>query len=259
MENRIAPPMEAIKRHYISTETTEEAFTKDLINFLNNPTVEKSKMPNAVHRFNLMPRMGYRESDLKEIAAYIFNTNLEKPGWFEQHFNEERAKYRLKNNTTPIDQGRQIAMNTKTVLGKNLMLAIQTKGTEKAISFCNTRAIPLTDSMAIAQQAKIKRVSDKNRNPKNAANDDELAYIELIKKRINNNQSPQPQIKNLGDKLIGYYPIMTNKMCLQCHGQPESEVLPNTLKRLKSLYPNDKALGYSENELRGIWVIEMGN
>ena len=43
-ENRAAPPMEAVKRHYIKNGTTQEEFTKDLIAFLNDPSEEKSKM-----------------------------------------------------------------------------------------------------------------------------------------------------------------------------------------------------------------------
>jgi hypothetical protein len=46
-------------------------------------------------------------------------------------------------------------------------------------------------------------------------------------------------------------------MCLQCHGIPNNQILPTTLSKIKELYPTDKATGYGENELRGIWVIEM--
>ena len=64
-------------------------------------------------------------------------------------------------------------------------------------------------------------------------------------------------VQEIYDKMVGYYPIETNKMCLQCHGLPNTQILPATLTKLKHLYPTDKAIGYGENELRGIWVIEM--
>ncbi|WP_338769735.1 hypothetical protein WAF17_10435 [Bernardetia sp. ABR2-2B] len=57
-------------------------------------------------------------------------------------------------------------MQTKGVLGKNLLGAINSKGTEHAVSFCSTKAIHLTDSMAVALNAYVKRVSNKNINPK---------------------------------------------------------------------------------------------
>ena len=45
-------------------------------------------------------------------------------------------------------------------------------------------------------------------------------------------------------------------MCLQCHGT-EKEVSPETYKAIKNLYPKDRALGYAENEVRGIWSIQF--
>lgn len=44
-------------------------------------------------------------------------------------------------------------------------------------------------------------------------------------------------------------------MCLQCHGS-EKDIKPETLAKIKSLYPNDKAIGYQENEMRGLMVIK---
>jgi hypothetical protein len=61
-------------------------------------------------------------------------------------------------------------MKTKQELGKNLMQAIQTKGTAGALEFCNIKALPITDSMSNVLNASIKRVSDLERNPKNKAN-----------------------------------------------------------------------------------------
>lgn len=57
--------------------------------------------------------------------------------------------------------------------------------------------------------------------------------------------------------MIGYYPIETNDMCMKCHGTPEKQITSETLSKIKKLYPTDKAFGYSENEIRGIFVVEM--
>jgi mono/diheme cytochrome c family protein len=257
IENRVAPPMEAIKRHYINSSTTHEEFTSALISFLNNPSEEKSKMPGAVKRFNVMPKMNFSEAQIRSIATYIFYSELEKPDWFEKHYQQEKKKYGTVSETSSIDKGQEIAMQTKATLGKNLLEAINTKGTENAVSFCSTRAIPLTDSMSLALNAKIKRVSDKNRNPSNAANKAELAYIEAMKSALSQNKDLKPLITRIGDKDVGYYPILTNQMCLQCHGQSKTEILPKTALKIGTLYPQDKATGYKLNELRGIWVVEM--
>jgi hypothetical protein len=57
--------------------------------------------------------------------------------------------------------------------------------------------------------------------------------------------------------VTGYYPILTGKMCLQCHGIKNEDINPETSSILKKLYPNDKAIGYKENDLRGLFKIEM--
>jgi mono/diheme cytochrome c family protein len=256
MENRLAPPMIAVKKHYWKEGMTLEAFTEDIMAFLNNPSNENSIMPGAVSRFNLMPKMNFTEDQISKIASYIFYTEIEKPDWFDAHYMEEHGGKIASTDDTPSDFGQKIALQTKSILGKNLIQAINSKGTSGAVSFCSTRAIPLTDSMAIASNTSIKRVSDKNRNPNNKANKAELSYIESAKLAIKKGESPKFQRTTVKGKQVGYYPIMTNKMCMQCHGQENTEILPETLTKINKLYSNDQATGYKTDELRGIWVVE---
>ncbi len=257
VENNIAPTMAAIKTAYLEGNTTYEQFTKDYIAFLNDPSVENSKMPEAIKRFNLMPKMSLSDDQISKIASYIYITELEKTDWFENGYPLEKQKYQSTPTLSPIETGQELALKTKGVLGKNLLEAINTKGTEGALAFCSTRAIPLTDSMALALNAKIKRVSDKNRNPDNKANEAELAYINATKLMIAQGEKPKPQITTNGNKQVGYYPITTNQMCLQCHGKAGTDISQSTLSKINSLYPNDLATGYTSVELRGIWVVEM--
>jgi cytochrome c553 len=263
-ESRLAPPMIAIKRHYMTGGISKKQFVKEMTAFVQKPTAEKSKMPNAVKRFGVMPAMAFSDEQLKKIAEYIYDVDIEKPEWFEQHHKEEQAKYR--QNITdgqpdvPInyeEQGAKYAMTAKSILGKNLLEAINTKGIDEALTFCNTRAIPLTDSVAKAQQVRLKRVSDKPRNPKNKASSDELAYIEQAKATLAKNEKIKPKVQEINGKKIGYYPIETNAMCLKCHGKPEADIKTSTLEKIGKYYPLDKATGYGENQVRGIFVVEM--
>lgn len=72
------------------------------------------------------------------------------------------------------------------------MGTIQKKGTKEAVTFCNKRAYPITDSMAVAQNATIKSVSDKPRNPNNQASTKELGVIAQFKKAIANKEEYKP-------------------------------------------------------------------
>jgi len=179
------------------------------------------------------------------------------------------CKNEKKNEINPVketekvsnaDLGLKFAMSTKAQLGKNLMGTIQSKGTEEAVTFCNVRAYPLTDSMAIAQNVIIKRVSDKPRNSNNIASLKEIDHIEKFKKELTSGQKIEPIIEPLdNDSIQFYYPIVTNKMCLQCHGEPNKDIKSTVLEKLTDLYPDDKATGYSEDQVRGIWSITMKN
>lgn len=156
-----------------------------------------------------------------------------------------------------LETGKGLAMQTKANLGKNLALAINEKGSDGAVEFCNTQAIPITDSMSVVLNAKIKRVSDKPRNSNNQANEAELSYINNWKEAKTKGEEHPPLLTELDGKMVGYYPIVTNQMCLQCHGTPEKQINTKTLSKIKKLYPTDKAIGYAEGEIRGIWVVEM--
>lgn len=261
MDNRIAPPMVAVKRHYIDGSVSEATFTAELTEWVINPDSSKTKMPGAIQKFGVMPKMGFDEEQLAAIAYYIYHTELEQPDWFEQHYQEEHGKYLSQmgqgQGQSYLTQGKQYALATKAILGKNLLSAINTKGTEGALDFCNIRAIPLTDSMQQVQNVSIKRVSDNNRNPDNVADANELAYIFAAKAALQNGETIQGKIAERNGKMVGYYPILTNEMCLQCHGKPGTDIKAETLTKIKELYPNDKATGYAVDELRGIWVVEM--
>ncbi|MCK5814878.1 MAG: DUF3365 domain-containing protein [Flavobacteriaceae bacterium] len=162
-----------------------------------------------------------------------------------------------KTTPSPKEKGMEYALKTKAVLGKGLMNAIKANGTEGALSFCNENATDLTNSVASKMNFTIKRVSDKYRNPNNKANVNELAYIENAKNQLVHGDKITPQIQEIDNKIVGYYPITINKKCLQCHGNPTSEIQPKTMSKIKELYPDDLAIGYSADELRGVWVVTM--
>jgi cytochrome c553 len=283
-DDRIAPPMVAIKKHYIDDKTTKEEFIADMKAWIKNPNETDAKMRGAVRRFGVMPKQVFPEETIEKIADYMFDFEIDQPEWFEDHFNEEKGKHngngqgKGMGNGKGMGQGKgkhqqqaqtsyedlpygerglKYALTTKAVLGKNLMGTIQKKGTLEALEFCNVRAYPLTDSMAVVHNASIKRVSDKPRNQKNKANNEELEYIETFKNLLSEKKEINPIVKESDNDVHVYYPIITNTMCLQCHGKIETNIKPDILKSLTLLYPEDKAKGYSENQVRGIWNVSF--
>lgn len=241
--SRLAPHFFGIQRNYNAAYASETEFKAAIRDFVTNPSEDKALMKKAVEKHGLMPKMTFNEAELNAMADYIYSGTFENP---------KNASGEL----TPAQQGKEYALATKAVLGKNLMGQINAHGTDAALEFCNTKAFHFTDSMAQAQGVKIKRVSDQYRNPKNKANATELEYIAMAKSLLKAQKELKPKVTETATGYVGYYPILTNNMCLQCHGKKESEVKPSTLALLKQKYPGDKATGYGENELRGIWVVE---
>ncbi|MCA0131692.1 c-type heme family protein [Winogradskyella alexanderae] len=281
-DNRIGPPMIAIKKHYINEETSKEEFIESITSWINNPNEKDAKMKGAVRRFGVMPKQAFPENAVEQIADYLFDYEIEQPEWFEEHFNEEKGKQHGQGqgkghgqgkgkgkgkgrhqqqahteiNSLPYgERGLKYALSTKAVLGKNLMGTIQKKGTLEALNFCNVRAYPLTDSMATTFSANIKRVSDKPRNPFNQANETELDFINKFKNDLKDGNEIKPAVIENENTVTVYYPITTNSMCLQCHGKIDKDIVPEVSERLATLYPKDKAVGYDINQVRGIWNI----
>lgn len=267
-DGRIAPPMIAIKAHYIKEGTTKEDFMKEFVSFVKKPTKEKAKMRGAVKKFGVMPYQQFNENDIKKIAEYIYEYEIEEPTWFKEHWQERKGKSYINKGKklanvdvkkSPADIGLEYALGTKKVLGKNLMGTIQKKGTVEALEFCNEKAYPLTDSMAVKFNATIKRVSDKPRNIKNKATIKEVEIINQYKKMVADKSDIKPITETIDGKTQFYYPIVTNSMCLQCHGTPNKQIKPVTLEKLAMLYPKDKAQNYDVNQVRGIWNITFKN
>ncbi len=173
---------------------------------------------------------------------------------FEETNKVSKEEITIEPEKSYADIGMEYAISTKAILGKNLIGTIQQKGTLAAVEFCNMAAYPLTDSMAVKHNAKIKRVSDKPRNPRNQANELELQHIAKFKEDFLLGVNPDPIVEETSNGVRFYYPIETNTMCLQCHGK---SVAPEVYKSIKALYPKDEAIGYIENEVRGIWSISF--
>jgi cytochrome c551/c552 len=84
----IAPPMQAVKWFYTQKFTTKGDFVNGIVTWGLNPNEETALMQGAIKRFNVMPKPATNEKDLKTIAAFIYDNQLEQPEWFEEHFKQ---------------------------------------------------------------------------------------------------------------------------------------------------------------------------
>ncbi len=158
-----------------------------------------------------------------------------------------------------VDIGNRAVSKLMGELKRNLGMALKEGGFPKAIEFCAGKAQKLTEKVnEELVLVKVKRVSDKYRNPKDKPDRTDLSVINYFKKRLKEGKLPPYYIKTVernGKNYVIYYkPIRVAPFCLNCHGDPKS-MSPEVLKILREKYPEDRALGYRVGDLRGVFKV----
>ncbi len=93
MQSRLAPPMIAVKKHYLSDDMTKKQFAEAMWKWIEKPAIENSKMKGAVRRFGVMPYQPFEKSEIELIANFIFDNDIEQPEWFNEHFKQMKKKH----------------------------------------------------------------------------------------------------------------------------------------------------------------------
>lgn len=159
-----------------------------------------------------------------------------------------------------LNLGDSIATTAQQSLLKNVTRAIQENGTAQAVAYCNIKATPLTDSISKAFTVKVKRLTDKTRNPENSIRleADKKAW-EAIKRISTDPSNLQKHILIQEGVSVYYYKAIQIGMptCLSCHGNKETDIDAETLENIFKKYPSDLATGYKLGDLRGMWKIKL--
>ena len=156
-----------------------------------------------------------------------------------------------------VEKGRLIASTTFAALSTKLQEALQQGGVKQAITYCQLAAIPLTDSLSVAQGAAIRRTSLQVRNPQNAPTLTEKLILKEYEKNEKAEKELKPIVKRNDKQQIAFYaPIKVNAFCLQCHGELGQTLKEEDYAMIKERYPGDQALGYVNGDLRGMWSIQ---
>lgn len=168
---------------------------------------------------------------------------------------KEASQPRERLDSTYVTNGNAISKIAFETISAELKNALQTGGIEYALKYCNEKAYPITDSLAQAHQVSIRRVSNKNRNPRNKADKMEEFLIKGFGIDLSEGNELTPKLVLKDDTVLFYKPIITQPLCLSCHGTPERELAVSTDTLIRQLYPRDKAIGYQNNQVRGLWRI----
>ena len=157
-----------------------------------------------------------------------------------------------------LKKSKKMAKNAFDIFSAHLTRLFNEKKPGEALEYCHDNALRITDSLSKAYGAEIKRTSYRLRNKKNKPTPQEERVMEVFRKQILHNMKPKPYMHydNEGYPHV-YIPIIVQKKCLMCHGDPNKDIPEVINEKLAELYPSDKAIFFKEGDLRGIWSIKF--
>jgi len=158
------------------------------------------------------------------------------------------------------NRGQAIASELGKSLYSALLKAVSTKGVAASIQVCKEIALPLTKQLN-QEGIQVKRISDRLRNPKNAADRTDREVLTVYQALWKEPQKrPAYLVRKLdkdGKTAFRYYqPIAMRGMCLSCHGGG-ADVSDYVERVIAKHYPADNARGYELGELRGLIRVEL--
>ncbi len=165
-------------------------------------------------------------------------------------------------DSTLAQDTRAIAAGLVNQLGQKLKGAIANEGPLAAVSVCKEAAPAIAKDLSAQHGAQVTRVGTRVRNPKmgvpNAWQKEALAEFEA---RLEKGEKPadleywKVVDGSDGKRELRYAKaIVTQQLCVTCHGKPEDIPTP-LLEKIRAEYPDDQATGYSVGKLRGAVVV----
>lgn len=149
-------------------------------------------------------------------------------------------------------------------LQMELKTAMKAGGPVAAIAVCNTRTLPISEEVSASHDMAISRVSLKNRNSANVPNEWQKAVLEGFESQKAAGENVKTLVwsetVSVGDveEFRFMKAIPTGAVCLACHGE---NISPEVEQQLSVLYPEDRATGFREGDIRGAFVVtwELSN
>jgi len=95
MSKRVAPPIIAVRMHYIGPYPDKASFVTAVTNWVEKQDESKTLMRGAIRKFNIMPPVSVSREDAQKIASYIYEGNIDSPAGFDEHYEEMHGKQRM--------------------------------------------------------------------------------------------------------------------------------------------------------------------
>ena len=139
--------------------------------------------------------------------------------------------------------------------------AIAKSSAADAVTVCQDTAPKMAKAASEQSGWQVRRVSLRNRNPKAVPDAWERETLEDFDRRAAAGEAPasleRATVQTFDGKPLQRYmrALPTQGLCLSCHG-PADQLAPGVAERLKALYPDDRAVGYSLGQIRGAMTLK---
>jgi hypothetical protein len=160
------------------------------------------------------------------------------------------------NTAALTDDARKTAGQLMQRMGGELKSILGSQGPVESITVCKDLAPKIGGEISKSSGFAIRRVSDKNRNPKAVPDAWEAQALAEMEKRLAGGEKPDTlEVSAVVDgpngKVFRYAKgVVMQSVCMMCHGTTET-LEPAVKTRVDAIYPGDKAVGYRVGQLRG--------
>ena len=161
------------------------------------------------------------------------------------------------NESVILNEAKNLLKETAKQYKNTLIQGLQHNNLIKALKYCNKEVEELV-SKDNEKSFAIKRVSLRPRNKNNYPNLYEKEILEKFNKLslIDNKDLALEHSDIIKDensnKFVYVKAIRIKEVCLNCHG---SNINDDLKKEIQKLYPDDKAINYKLNDVRGAFVM----
>jgi Protein of unknown function (DUF3365) len=153
-----------------------------------------------------------------------------------------------------ISRADLIIVSTHDALLRELREDLARGGPRAALASCHLAATGVSWRVGRGEGIATGRTSDRLRNPTNAPRPWAAALVTANAGR--RARDVDGFAVDLGSKIGVLRPIVVQPMCLGCHG-PADQISPDVRQILADRYPQDRATGFTNGEIRGWYWVEM--
>jgi hypothetical protein len=155
-------------------------------------------------------------------------------------------------------EAKALVAKLQSTLQGELVGAMKEGGPAKAIEVCRDRAPKVASEISRESGWTVARTALKVRNPKNAPDAWEKKVLEEFASRAAAGEDvaalEKSEVVEAGGARTFRFmkAIRTGEPCLSCHG---GSMKPELAAKVKALYPEDQATGFSAGDLRGAFTL----